>query len=77
MHRIWVDSLVHDEEVLNLLIQKFGVHRIMLGSDYPFILGEHKPGELIEKSQLSEEHKELILYKNALEFLGLSEDQFD
>ena len=77
MDRIWVDSLCHDEEVLELLIKKFGINRIILGSDYPFILGEHKPGELIEKSKLPEDQKEMILFRNALEFLGLTEDHFN
>jgi len=76
MHRIWVDSLVHDQDALELLIKKFGIERIMLGSDYPFILGEHNPGTLIEESNLTKEQKDQILYKNALEFLGVSEEQF-
>jgi aminocarboxymuconate-semialdehyde decarboxylase len=77
MDRIWVDSLVHDPDVLELLIKKFGDNRIVMGSDYPFILGEHKPGELIHRCDyLTEEQKKKILYKNALEFLGVSEEQF-
>jgi len=42
LNRIWVDSLVHDEDALELLIKKFGQDKVVLGSDYPFILGEHR-----------------------------------
>lgn len=76
MDRIWVDSLVHDEDALHLLIKKFGEGKIILGSDYPFILGEHRPGTLVEQSSLSDEVKDKILYKNAIELLNLKEEQF-
>ncbi len=51
--------------------------RIVLGSDYPFPLGEHHPGQLIETTAgLSDEQRERMLWKNALEFLGRSEADF-
>ncbi len=31
--------------------------RIMLGSDYPFPLGEHVPGQLIEHAPLTDAQK--------------------
>ena len=44
--------------------------KICVGSDYPFPLGEHKPGELIESMELLEEVKEKLLFGNAMEWLG-------
>src|SRR5437763_117314 len=46
--RFYVDSLVHDPDALHMLLKLFGPNRIALGSDYPFVLGEHHPGKLIE-----------------------------
>ncbi|CAH1763466.1 14681_t:CDS:2 [Entrophospora sp. SA101] len=70
--RIQVDSLVHDEDTLKFLIKKIGINKIMLGSDYPFPLGEHHPGKLIENCEwLTDEDKEKLLSGNALKFLGL------
>ncbi len=40
---IYVDTLVHQDAVLNMLIQAFGVERIAMGSDYPYPLGEIDP----------------------------------
>ena len=37
---IWVDSLVHDPDLLQYLGKKIGWDRIVMGSDYPFPLGE-------------------------------------
>ncbi|KAH8646771.1 hypothetical protein BX600DRAFT_390368 [Xylariales sp. PMI_506] len=36
----WVDSLVHDPDLLEFLCKKIGPDRIVMGSDYPFPLGE-------------------------------------
>ena len=74
--KFWVDSLVHDMEMLRYLIDKVGDKKITLGSDYPFPLGEQIPGSMIEKSDLKSSIKENILYRNALDWLGLSHDHF-
>ena len=74
--KFWVDSLVHDMQMLSYLIDKVGDKKITLGSDYPFPLGEQIPGSTIEKSDLKSSIKENILYKNALEWLGLPHDHF-
>lgn len=77
MRQIWVDSLVHDEKALRSLIDAYGEDRVALGSDYPFPLGEHEPGSLIETVDLSVEHKELLLSGTALAFLGRERELFE
>jgi aminocarboxymuconate-semialdehyde decarboxylase len=42
----------------------------MLGSDYPFPLGELNPGSLIQSSKYSNELKEKLLFKNGMKFIG-------
>ncbi|HEU4469567.1 MAG TPA: amidohydrolase family protein [Flavisolibacter sp.] len=69
--RFWVDSLVHDPAAFHFLLNKMGEDRICLGSDYPFPLGEHRPGELIEQLPLSSDTKEKLLFSNALAWLNL------
>ena len=49
--QIYTDSLVHDEDALKYLVSTVGEDRVILGSDYPFPLGEHHPGKLIESIQ--------------------------
>lgn len=56
--------------------QVIGEHRIILGSDYPFPLGEHHPGKLIEATDLPDSLKKQLLFDNALEFLNLDASQF-
>jgi len=71
LHRLYMDSCVHDADVLRGLIRLVGVDRVALGSDYPFPLGEAHPGELIESlSELSPAERERLLGGTAIEFLG-------
>ena len=71
--RFYVDSLVHDADALRLLVKLFGANRVALGSDYPFPLGEHHPGALIESmSDLAANDKTQLLAGTAREFLGLA-----
>lgn len=67
--QFWVDSLVHDEPALKYLIDVIGDDRICVGSDYPFPLGEHHPGKIVEEIKLKKKIKNKILYKNALAWL--------
>lgn len=46
--RIFTDSLVHDKDALELLVKVIGEGQVMLGTDYPFPLGELDCGKLIE-----------------------------
>lgn len=72
LRRIYVDSLVHDAEVLRYLIRLLGADRIALGTDYPFPLGEKAPGQLIESmADLDARTRTWLLGGTALEFLGL------
>ncbi len=69
--KFWVDSLVHDNDALDYLINKVGIDKIALGTDYPFPLGEPEPGGLITNSSLSNDDKQKLLSQNALDWLGL------
>lgn len=46
--KLYTDSLVHDEDALKYLVSTLGEDNVVLGTDYPFPLGEHHPGKLIE-----------------------------
>jgi len=71
LNRFYVDSAVFDSRALQFLVGTMGADRVMLGSDYPFPLGEHNIGGLIRSSSLSPAAKKRLLGENAEEFLGL------
>ena len=69
--KFWIDSLVHDPMAMNFIIELMGEDKICMGSDYPFPLGEHRPGKLIEEMIFSSALKEKLLFKNANDWLAL------
>jgi aminocarboxymuconate-semialdehyde decarboxylase len=76
LSRMYFDSLVHDPAALRNLIDLVGAERVMLGSDYPFPLGEAEPGSLIESMGFEESEKEMLMNGAALKWLGLERTQF-
>lgn len=72
--RFSVDSAVFDAKSLSLLVDVMGEERVLLGSDYPYPLGEQKIGSLVENHDgLSDQAKSRILGGNAAKFFNLPE----
>ncbi len=71
--KFWIDSWVADPEMLEFARSKIGADKIMLGSDYPFPLGETTPGQLVRSGAFSEEERELMLGQSCLRWLNLPE----
>lgn len=71
--QLYFDSLVYDERNLRYMLDKFGHERIFMGSDYPFLLREVPPGQVVDRLELSQVEKSALLGGNALKFLGLGQ----
>jgi len=70
--RVWVDSLVHDDDALRLLVKLFSARRVCVGSDYPFPLGEHVAGELVRAAAWATPAQRDAMRSDApREFLGI------
>lgn len=65
----WIDSLVHDEKAMRFIVDVMGEDKICLGSDYPFPLGEHHPGKLIESMNFNTNQQSKFLFENAQDWL--------
>jgi aminocarboxymuconate-semialdehyde decarboxylase len=74
--QFYVDSLVHEPAMLQYMIDLFGSNRIALGSDYPFPLGEHHPGRMIEGMALKRKIRNDLLADSALEWLAMQRKDF-
>ncbi|MEU3270368.1 amidohydrolase family protein [Saccharomonospora sp. NPDC006951] len=74
LDRFCVDSVVFGEAALRLLVDTMGAERVLLGSDYPYPLGERPAGHVVRTARfLDEERRGLILGGNAARFLGPSD----
>jgi aminocarboxymuconate-semialdehyde decarboxylase len=74
--KFWIDSLVHDPRMLDVVVDQFGANRVALGSDYPFPLGENIPGTLVRGMHWPDAKKELLLSGAALEWLNMNKKLF-
>jgi aminocarboxymuconate-semialdehyde decarboxylase len=72
LRKIWMDSIIYDEDVLMSTLAYTGAEKIVLGSDHPHQIGDmaNAVGR-IERLDISDEDKEMILWKNAAELLKL------
>lgn len=77
LRRIYVDSLVHDARALRLVLDTFGAERVALGSDYPFPLGEERPGALLAAMGLDARSLEFLRRGTALAWLDRAADDYD
>jgi aminocarboxymuconate-semialdehyde decarboxylase len=70
--RFHVDAAVFSGDALAFLVKSMGEDRVMLGSDYPYPLGEQQVGSLISSHPaLSDRTRDKLLHANATRFFGL------
>ena len=71
LKRIWYDTVVYDPMSLRHLIDRVGMHQIVLGSDYPFDMGCYNVHELVAQTPgLTEEERAAVLGRNAAALIG-------
>jgi aminocarboxymuconate-semialdehyde decarboxylase len=71
LSKLWFDTVVHDPIALRSLIDRVGADRVLLGSDFPFDMGDDDPlGALDATPGLTRSEREAISAANAVAFLG-------
>lgn len=71
LRSFYYDSATHDPQPLRYLLDLVGPDRVALGSDFPFPLGEHQPGSMIDAMHLDEHTREHLFWKTAQDFLAI------
>ena len=62
--------MVFTEPALRLLVDTLGAENVMMGSDYPYPLGERPAGAVVRRAALGDHERAAILGGNAKRFLG-------
>jgi aminocarboxymuconate-semialdehyde decarboxylase len=70
--RMWYDTVVFDPAILRMLVSLVGAERVMLGSDYPFDMGDMDPLGMLESCGFSAEDTAQIASRTARDFFRLS-----
>src|SRR5687767_14435138 len=65
IRRFRFDTLTHDDALLRALIDYVGPERVLLGSDYPFDMGDARHVETVRALSLPPDHEAAILAGNA------------
>lgn len=64
-NNFYFDTVLHNDMALKFLINLFGSKRVMMGSDFPYDMGENNPYENVLKLGLQKEDLENIAGLNA------------
>jgi aminocarboxymuconate-semialdehyde decarboxylase len=73
LKRLWFDTCVFSTDLVDTLVGMAGVDRVMMGSDYPFDMGDPDPVGLVTRSKiLSDSDKQQLMYGNASRLFGIS-----
>jgi aminocarboxymuconate-semialdehyde decarboxylase len=70
IRRFHFDTVVFDPGVLRALVDFAGAERVLLGSDYPFDMGDERPAEVVRALGLPRDEEGAIVGSNALRLLG-------
>ena len=71
--RFYYDELVFEPKAVRFLVETFGKTQILVGTDYPFGLGDTTPMKTLENAALDVGTLTAITSANAKRFLGLPE----
>ena len=71
LKKIWFDTVVYEPMALRHLIERVGVDRVVVGTDYPFDMGCYDVHDLVERTAgLSDADRASILGENAAKLIG-------
>jgi aminocarboxymuconate-semialdehyde decarboxylase len=74
LRRFFFDTMVFDPEQLRYLIERYGADHVLLGTDYPYDMGDDDPLELVGRVPgLTQDQIDLISGGNAARLLGFSD----
>lgn len=65
LHNLWFDTTVFDPALLATLVDNYGADRVLMGTDYPFDMGQGNPVDFVRAAGLSDEETALVLGGNA------------
>ena len=72
LERFYFDTITHDPEMLRRLIERFGAEHVVLGTDYPYDMGDEDPlGMLAQVKRLPAATRDLVAGGNAARLLGM------
>jgi aminocarboxymuconate-semialdehyde decarboxylase len=70
LRRFYYDTVLHSTEAVRFLVERVGGDRVVLGSDYPFPMGDPEPVVTVRDSALDDTTTAGVLGGNAIQALA-------
>ena len=72
LRQLYFDTMVFEPDQLSFLVEKYGAEHVVLGTDYPYDMGESDPVGLVARTPgLSDQQRAAICGGNAARLMGL------
>jgi aminocarboxymuconate-semialdehyde decarboxylase len=72
LEKFYFDTITFDAEMLSRLIRRFGADHVVLGTDYPYDMGEEDPlGLVAQVKRLPKAERDLVVGGNAARLLKI------
>lgn len=68
---LYFDTIAHSRMALEYLVANFGADHVLLGSDFPFDMGDPAPWDSVDDLAIGQKEKERIAGGNAAALLGI------
>lgn len=68
---LYFDITVFDPRMVEILVERYGVEHVLMGTDYPFDMGLTDPLGLLNEARLSAGQREMIAGGNARALFGI------
>jgi aminocarboxymuconate-semialdehyde decarboxylase len=72
LRRLHFDTVVFDPADVGHLVDRYGADHVLLGTDYPFDMGERDPLGLTDRLGVSDADRDLIRGGNAVRLFDIS-----
>jgi aminocarboxymuconate-semialdehyde decarboxylase len=68
---VYFDTITHSPEALRFLISSVGADHVLMGTDYPYDMGDLDPVKHVREAELKSSDEQLVLWKNVETLLRL------
>lgn len=69
--KLYFDTIVFDPQALRFVCQAGGYEKVMMGSDYPFSVGDLEPLKIVEASEFDKKEHAAIVGGTAADLFGI------
>jgi aminocarboxymuconate-semialdehyde decarboxylase len=71
LKRLYFDTITHSPMALEYLVENFGADHVLLGSDYPYDMGEPEPVQSLRAARIDAEQSKQVSAGNACKLLRI------